>query len=258
MTGLVGYWVMTQRSALRLPFLATLALVALAAPAPSAKADLYVLESTVAAVKAGSRLGDGDRIDIPTGAQIRAVLPSGKTQTIRGPYQGTIADLAKGQPANEGVMTWIKNILLTGGATEGTPGAVRSFSRAPERITTGFSWSAVPAMIDGSVCIQSGAKLQLVRAAAGRAERVLVVDVARMDKGEVQWEAASKAAPWPDTVAARADAEYDLLIDNRPRRRVTLRVLDSLPADDDVLTELHRLGCKAQFEAWVGERIAKK
>jgi hypothetical protein len=35
-----------------------------------------------------------------------------------------------------------------------------------------------------------------------------------------------------------------------------LRVLPTLPADDDVLTELHRLGCKQQFEAWVREKVA--
>jgi hypothetical protein len=35
-----------------------------------------------------------------------------------------------------------------------------------------------------------------------------------------------------------------------------LRVLATLPADDDVLTKLHELGCKQQFEAWVRERAA--
>ena len=34
--------------------------------------------------------------------------------------------------------------------------------------------------------------------------------------------------------------------------------LDTLPADDDVLTKLHELGCKQQFEAWVRERTATK
>ena len=47
-----------------------------------------------------------------------------------------------------------------------------------------------------------------------------------------------------------------MLVPDRPRRQITLRVLDKLPADDDVLTELHRLGCKHQFEAWVREKVA--
>ena len=70
-------------------------------------------------------------LTVPAGTHIRAVLPSGKTQTIKGPYNGTVADLAKGQPLNEGVMAWIKNFLRTGGATEATPGATRSIGRQP-------------------------------------------------------------------------------------------------------------------------------
>ena len=83
----------------------------------------------MAAIRVGSALDMGDTITIPAGSHIRAVLPSGKTQTIKGPYTGTVADLAKGQPINEGVMAWIKNILQTGGASESTPGATRSIAR---------------------------------------------------------------------------------------------------------------------------------
>ena len=34
--------------------------------------------------------------------------------------------------------------------------------------------------------------------------------------------------------------------------------LATLPADDEVLTNLHELGCKQQFEAWVRERVTKR
>ena len=57
-------------------------------------------------------------------------MPSGKTQTIKGPYSGPAGDLAKGQKPNEGVIAWIKNLLQTGGSTESTPGATRSMRPA--------------------------------------------------------------------------------------------------------------------------------
>ena len=44
--------------------------------------------------------------------------------------------------------------------------------------------------------------------------------------------------------------------DNRPREQVTLRVLDSLPGEDDVLAELATRECRYQFDAWVKEKMA--
>jgi len=108
------------------------ALVALAGSSQSARAQVYVIESSVPDIKVGAQFAMADSLSIPAGGAIRAVLPSGKTQTVKGPYHGPIADLAKGQEVNDGVVGWLKNIMLTGGATEATPGATRSAS-APAR-----------------------------------------------------------------------------------------------------------------------------
>lgn len=233
-------------------------LLAATAGLSSARADLHVIESTAPAIRVGSRYADHETITIPAGAQIRVVLPSGKTQTLKGPYKGTVADLAKGQPQNEGVMAWLREFLKTGGATEATPGATRGIGREAPKPRTGFSWSAVPVTADGSVCVEKGAKLQLVRAPSSRADRVTVVDAASSERGEAQWEAGSGTAAWPANLAPRPDSTYFIIVTDRPRRQVTLRVLPKLPADDDVLAELHRLGCKLQFEAWVREKVATK
>ena len=235
-----------------------IALAAVLVAATAARADLHVIESGVAAIKVGSQLADRDSITIPAGAQIRVVLPSGKTQTVRGPFTGTVADLAKGQPRNEGVLTWLKDFLKTGGATEATPGATRGIGREVPKPRIGFSWSAVPVTMDGSVCIDKNARLELVRAPNTPAERVAVIDAASSERGEAQWEAGSDRAAWPANLTPRPDGTYHIIVGDRPPRRIVLRVLPNLPADDDVLTELHRLGCKQQFEAWVREKVAKK
>jgi hypothetical protein len=240
----------------RLIPLCPIALAAVLVAATAARADLHVIESGVAAIKVGSQLADRDSITIPAGAQIRVVLPSGKTQTVRGPFTGTVAELAKGQPRNEGVLTWLKDFLKTGGATEATPGATRSIGREAPKPRLGFSWSAVPVTMDGSVCIEKGARLQLVRAPNSPAERVAVIDAASSERGEAQWEAGSDRAAWPANLTPRPDGTYHIIVGDRPPRRIVLRVLPTLPADDDVLTELHRLGCKQQFEAWVREKVA--
>ena len=173
----------------------TASLVAFAGLSP-ARADLHVIELTAPTIKVGSQLADRDSLTIPSGAQIRVVLPSGKTQTVKGPFNGTVAELAKGQPRNEGVLAWLSDILKTGGATEITPGATRSIGRVAPR-PMGFSWSAVPVSMDSNVCLEKGAKVQLVRAPSSLAEHVTVIDTASSRRGEARWERAATPRPGP-------------------------------------------------------------
>jgi hypothetical protein len=233
------------------------ALVALAGGAASARAQVYVIESSVPDIKVGAQFAMTDSLSIPAGAAIRAVLPSGKTQTVKGPYNGPVADLAKGQEINEGVVGWLKNIMQTGGATEATPGATRS-ARAPTRPRSmaGFSWANVPTSIDGNVCIGKEAKLQLARAPVPVAQRVAVVDVDSAARAEAEWAVSGELVAWPAGVAVRPGGTYYLLVEGRPRRQLKLEVLDPLPSEDDVLAELHKRGCRHQFEAFVRDKLA--
>lgn len=246
----------TDRLLLALASLAA-ALVALAGGTASARAQVYVIESSVPDIKVGAQFAMADRLSIPAGGVIRAVLPSGKTQTVKGPYQGPIADLAKGQEVNDGVVGWLKNIMLTGGATEATPGATRSAS-APARPRAGarFSWANVPTSIDGNVCVGKEVRLQLARAPVPVSQRVAVVDVDSAARGEAEWAANADVVAWPASVAARPGATYYLLVEGRPRRQLKLEVLDALPSEDDVLAELHKRGCRYQFEAFVRDKLA--
>jgi hypothetical protein len=234
-----------------------LAVVALLASAPPARADLYVIESTVPNIKPRSRLLGEDKISIPAGGSIRAVLPSGKTQTIKGPYDGPVSAIDNGQARNEGMLAWLRNILMTGGSSESTPGATRSIARdAKPRM--GFSWTAVPVTMDGDMCVQKGAKLTLARAPSVRAEQVTVTEANGSERGEVQFASGVETAAWPANIALRPDAAYTLQLSDKSRHQITLRVLDQLPSDADVLNELHKRGCKSQFEAWVRGTLASK
>jgi hypothetical protein len=230
-------------------------LIAAAAGLALAQAQVYVLESTADGVKVGTAYGLGERITIPAGSSIRAVMPSGKTQTIKGPYSGPVADLAKGQKSNEGVVAWIKNLLQTGGSTERVPGATRGMR--PGDPPASFSWTVVPAAVDSTFCAEKGAKLQLRRAASPKAERLILINQGTAERAEVEFAAGSTSVAWPAALPLRADATYALVGGENPaRRQMKLRVLDSLPGDEDVLAELAARDCKHQFEAWVKEKVA--
>jgi hypothetical protein len=218
--------------------------------------QIYVLESTATTVKVGTAYAMGDRITIPAGGSVRVMMPSGKTQMIKGPYSGVAADLAKGQKPNDGVVAWIKTLMQTGGSHERTPGATRS-ARAPEQQPVAFSWTAIPVTANSTICVEKGAKLQLRRAPSPNEDRVTVVDLVTAERGEVTFTAGSETAPWPAGVTPKPDRDYEILApENRPRRQLTLRVLDRLPGEDDILPELAARECKYQFDAWVKEKMA--
>jgi hypothetical protein len=151
------------------------------------------------------------------------------------------------------VIAWLKSLLATGGATEDRPGTTRGV-RPVER-AAGFSWTAVPVSVDSTFCAVKGANLQLDRGAWAGAQRITVVDVAVARKGEATWAAGTPTTAWPADVALRPDTTYTLLVPDRPQREVTLRVLDSLPGEDDVLAVLQERGCRHQFEALVKGKI---
>jgi hypothetical protein len=241
--------------AFRCALMLMVGLIGGALSATAAAAQIYVMESTVAAIRVGSALDLRAAISIPAGGHIRAVLPSGKTQTIKGPYEGTVADLAKGQPINEGVLAWIKDLVRTGGATQTTPGATRSIGRPADKPRAAFSWSAIP-VANGTVCVEKGASLTLIRVASPNAERATMIDAANGKQAELQWEQGSDTAAWPASLIPRNEGTYEVLAAGRPRRQITVRVLDQLPPEDNLLIELNRLGCSSQFEAWVRGKLA--
>src|SRR5262249_56752181 len=101
--------------------LALAGLIGCVLSATAAAGQIYVMESSVAGIRVGSALELGAALTIPAGGPIRAVLPSGKTKTIKGPYTGTVADPAQGPPSHQGVTALIKKLLSTRAAPGGTP-----------------------------------------------------------------------------------------------------------------------------------------
>jgi hypothetical protein len=248
---------MNYRAGLRgLAALLTVLLIAPGSAWVQGQARIYVIESTVSTIQVGKEYALTDTIALPAGATIRAVMPSGKTQTIRGPYSGSVADLAKGQKLNERVFAWIRNFFETGGAQEKTTGAARGMLPPPS--PSPFSWTAVPVWEDNVLCVVKGDSLQLVRPASQATARITVVDIERAQKGEARWAKGSLSTAWPSSVGLRPDAIYTLLVPDQEPRELKLRILDRVPGDEDLLTELAARGCRHQFDAWMRSRPKNK
>lgn len=68
-------------------------LLAVTLPVGEARADSEILESDVQELPVGTKLADDKRIVIPESKKLRVlVAASGNTRTLKGPYEGTVAD----------------------------------------------------------------------------------------------------------------------------------------------------------------------
>jgi hypothetical protein len=230
-------------------------LLAATLAASAQEGRIYIIESSVSSIQAGKEYALTESVTIPAGGTIRAVMPSGKTQTIKGPHTGPLSDLAKGQKVNDRVFAWIKSFLDTGGAQEKTTGAARSATPPP--MPPAFSWNTVPITYDGPVCVVKGRPLELVRTTTQGTGRAIIVDIEKATKGDARWESGSRSTAWPSEIAIRPDGMFTLLVPDQPARQVTMSVLDQPPNAEDTLSTLASRGCKHQFDTWMSEQAKK-
>lgn len=213
-------------------------------------ADVLIVSSEVATLKPGQQVGAADRIEVPAGARVRVLLPSGKTQLITGPASGAVGEIAKGGPIAEGVWAKAKDLIATGGASAARPGATRgSIGGAGAAV---FAWNVVPAGASGNVCVGQGAQLKLARATSDKAGEATLLDTAANARAPVVWPPQSALADWPASLPPRADGVYQVITANARPVVLTLRVVDRSRTDEDsTLAALLEKECRAQAQSWL-------
>ena len=247
---------------------AMMATLAAAAYAP-AHADVIVVSSNVASIKSGSVLGSDKTIDVPSGARVRVMMPSGRTQEFKGPAKVKVADLGKGEAINESLWNDVKRLVSNQKqASESTVGAVRSmapksgagegasasrsFKHVPEPVVLppAFSWRRVPIDAGGDVCVEKGAPLELLRGAPGRPLAISVVNVQSKKRGAADFAVGSATAAWPADVGTDVGL-YAVVLPDGAKRDIRLRPIAPLPEADETLRVLHGQRCLVQVEAWL-------
>lgn len=226
-----------------------LAVSALAATA--ARADIIVIGSDAPAIKAGSVLADSATIDVPSGASVTVMLPSGRTERLKGPLKRSVAELAKGEKSDPSLWDSVQRyVQKQGKPSEGQIGAVRSLAPKPTKGPLPFSWRQVPVDADGDVCIEKGAPIEVARPPGGKSARLTVVDMQGQKRAETAFAEGAASAPWPKDIEAKVGT-YALVVENAPMREFRLRLVSPLPGPDDTLRVLHGQRCQRQVEAWL-------
>lgn len=102
-----------------------LIVLAVLLPIGAALAETEVLESDVDAIPVGTKIADDAAIDIPEKKKLRVlIVSSGNTKTLKGPYQGTVADYKED-------LSWWERITGRGKESDPPMGATRGFKPNP-------------------------------------------------------------------------------------------------------------------------------
>lgn len=227
-------------------------MLAVAAGVGPATASIMIVSSDAASLKPGMELDDGAQIEIPAGAKVRILLPSGKTQLLSGPSTGKVADLVKGEPLAEGVWNKAKEFLATGGVDQSKQGATRSMTPGGN---ARFSWSVIAPTAAGDICIEQGASVVLSRASAAKASEADVVATSTSTRAKVAWAVGANDTPWPAQLPPKAGEVYDVVSLDAPRRQLRIHLLDKAATDDaNALKAMVEKGCKDQLRLWVRQK----
>lgn len=226
------------------------AAAALVAASLPAAADLIVLGGKGSSYQPGTVLSDSQSIDLPAGARLQVMLPSGATQTLSGPLKSAVKDITKGEKVDQGLWDRVGS-LVKGGGSERPTGATRSATGGAEKPLP-FSWSEVPIDATGDICVEKGAKLSLVRGTTSKQLDITVVEKAAAARAKAIFAEGAGKAAWPSELEPKVGS-YLLLVPDRPMREVTLRILSPLPGRAEALRVLHSQRCETQLKALVRE-----
>jgi hypothetical protein len=115
---------------------------ALLAASPLASSDasaqqLEVKRSTAPTMKAGQKVTEAAKFSVPSGTEVEFFkLPAGPTYTIKGPYEGTLAEYANPCPWWKAATGACKKEELDTGGTRGAaevPGATRGIRKPAQQ-----------------------------------------------------------------------------------------------------------------------------
>ena len=211
-------------------------------------ADVLVVSSSAPGLKPGMQLADSAQIEVPAGAKVRVMLPSGATLSLTGPAARLVKDVTRGEPIVESVWSKAKELLKTGGVDQSRPGATRGAIRSASTVSIS-GWNVVPST-GGTVCVERGAKLVLARPTVAGQREATVIDTSANARASVVWPDGVAQVDWPDPLKPGSTAVYQIAVTGQQARPLRLKLLDKRDLDDsNALRSLIANECLQQARA---------
>ena len=222
----------------------------------TAGAEIIILSSNAPSLKSGQVLADNAALNIPAGKSAQLILPSGKTKTLKGPFNGTVASLSKGKTSDTSLFKKLMSVVKKNGRDDSGYAAVRRVGRPAIGGLKKFSWTAIPADITGTFCVAEGEQLELLRPRNISVKTLTMRNPDTKKKATVTWNTGQKSTLWPDHLLPKSDSRFAFKLAEANERSIQFKlVAREAQSNEDVLRTLHKRGCQKQLEAWLKERL---
>ncbi len=202
-----------------------------------------VVAATAPGLTIGQVIEDGAAIRMPEGANALFLFSSGRTVTVKGPYEGPLDRLSGGKEQQNrltglfGAERFAQNEL----------GAARNVGPPKGRSAAG-ELPAIDASIPGVWCVRAGHTPHIQRP-ADPAFDTTVLKPAAGKPATISWNAAT-TQPWPAALPLNDGAEIQVLSRDQSRGHgLVMRVVEDGGDPGLLAVALVRAGCQRQAEA---------
>jgi len=219
--------------------------------AQPARAEMVVIASTAAGVKAGEIIKTGASITVPAGGSVTMVSESGNAVTVTGPFSG-IPKTAGGSKGGGDLVKSLAGLVAGGGKSSGSLGTMRA---APGG---GPADPADPWMVNvgkpGKQCFSKSGKTVLWRAKPVRPSELKLKNLADKTRVKTPWPAGANTLPWPKGFALSDGATYlARLKGNRKAAKIVIHLVpDDLPTKAHKAVWMAKRGCVGQARLLLG------
>ncbi len=210
------------------------------AAAASAQA-VVVSDSAEIGFARGTEIADGAALRVPEGKTLSLIDARGKGMTIRGPYDGKLANGAAGAPADPSVLASLHLILVN--RIDNAAGAVRAAGEKP----TPPDARLIELSDSATFCVAPGEKPELWRPAPRPHATLTLTRLSNGARGDVDWPASQATASWPDAVPIVDGESYQALLPGAlVRPRLTIKLVPFGEPSIAAAQQLSQAGCRTQ------------
>ncbi|UEM22107.1 DUF4384 domain-containing protein [Skermanella mucosa] len=231
--------------------------VSLCAAGTAAADQAIVVSATVPGFTVGQVVEDGAPVHLPEGTNALFLFASGRTITVKGPYDGPLDRLSGGTP----VQGRLSGLFGGDRFAQNDLGAARSVDPAQSGPSGGLA--PIDLSLPGTWCAAAGQVPELRRPADPAFERA-ILHAADGEETVVSWPDDAAVQPWPEQAPLADGARMLAMSGDRTRSNaLVLRLIEDREAaagDPGALAvALVRAGCNRQAEhvlTAMGEALA--
>jgi len=211
-----------------------------------------VVAATVPGLTIGQVIEDGAAVRMPERTNALFLFSSGRTVTVKGPYEGPLDRLSGGkEPQNR-----LSGLFGAERFAQNELGAARSVG--PPKGRSADELPAIDASIPGVWCVRAGHAPSIQRP-ADPAFDPAVLKPAAGKPATISWDAATATQPWPPALPLNDGAEIQVRSrDQSHGHSLVVRVVDDGGDAGLLAVALVRAGCRRQAEtvlASIGEAM---